>query len=45
MYIVSYGTHTGYYEQEFSSYEEAVAFMDDFRDEVNDIHLEKVYEG
>lgn len=45
MYIVSYGTHTGYYEQEFETLEEATAFMDDFRDEVNDIHLEKVYEG
>jgi hypothetical protein len=43
MYIVSYGTRTGYYEQEFSSYEEAINFMDDVKYEVNDIQLEEVY--
>ena len=43
MYIVSYETHTGYYEQEFSSYEEAVSFMAAYRDEVNDMQLEEVY--
>mgnify|MGYP000011482845 CR=1 FL=1 len=40
MYIVSYGTESGYYEQEFETVDEAVAFIDDMRDEVNNLHLE-----
>jgi len=34
MWIVSYGTYSGYFEEEFEDYRDAKEFYDDNRDEV-----------
>lgn len=45
MYLVSYGSTTGYYEQEFQSYEEAAKFVEDYEDEYNGMGIECLDDG
>ena len=45
MYLVSYGSNTGYYEQEFQSYEEASKFVADHADEYNGMGIECLDDG
>ena len=45
MYLVSYGSNTGYHEQEFQSYEEAAKLVEDYEDEYNGMWIECLDDG
>tara|TARA_B110000977_G_scaffold166547_1_gene214483 strand:- start:4320 stop:4508 length:189 start_codon:yes stop_codon:yes gene_type:complete len=42
MYIVSYGSVSGYHEQAFPTYEDATKFVSDYEDEFNGMDIECV---